>query len=177
MGTSIGFTFDPDAHKRKPFTVFCRECKHEWAPFFAPIDLDTAATLLKSAKCPVCDSHEITVGPVPRATRRGAWQTWVHNGDTGISSLTIWSVMTGLEPPDGDTFRPGIPSDPSDFGRCYRLLKIMPSWRPRLPEVAAIYPNWKPLVDVWDELTALYEEELPSGVCSKLYARMKELTR
>lgn len=65
--------------------------------------------------------------------------------------------------------------DPADFGRCYRLLKIMPSWRPRLPEVAALFPKWTGLVSAWDELTALYEEELPRRRCPKLYVRMQEL--
>ena len=39
----------------------------------------------------------------------------------------------------------------------------------------AAYPEWAPLVAVWDELTALYEEELPSGRCPKLYDRMQQL--
>lgn len=53
----------------------------------------------------------------------------------------------------------------------------MPSWRARLGEVAAAEPDWKPLVEAWDELTALYEDELTnkSGLAPKLYARMKEL--
>lgn len=98
---------------------------------------------------------------------------WLAGSDTGISSKTIWSVMTGF-PVD---VRPTIPLDPSDFGRCYRLLQEFPGWRERMPEVAAKHEHWKPMVDAWDELTALYEEEVdnPSGMAPKLYYRMKEL--
>jgi hypothetical protein len=68
-----------------------------------------------------------------------------------------------------------VPRDPADFGRCYRLLKVMPSWRDRLSEVSAQFPAWKSLVDTWDELTALYEEESPKQYLPKLYRRMQEL--
>lgn len=81
--------------------------------------------------------------------------------------------MTGTRyhPPGGAP----IPYDPDDFGRCHRLLDRFPAWRLRLGEVPAVYPAWTPLVPAWDELTALYVEELPSGRCPKLYARLREL--
>lgn len=98
---------------------------------------------------------------------------WLAGGDTGTSSKTIWSVMTGQ-----DVDRHGIPHDPADFGRCHRLLELFPKWRERLPTVAAIFPEWAPLVEHWDELTALYVEELAEGTgyARRTYDRMKELT-
>jgi hypothetical protein len=79
---------------------------------------------------------------------------WLMSRDTGISSKTICSVLTGSKAPDWhDT-----PGDPDDFGRCYRLLALFPDWRARMPEVAAKYPKWGPMVAAWDELTALYEQ-------------------
>ncbi len=100
---------------------------------------------------------------------------WLMGGDTGISSQTILSVMTGT--PMTGNFGPSVPYDPSDFGRCYRLLGHFPEWKNRLHEVAEKYPRWKPLVDSWDELTVLYEEEIKNknGRAPKLYARMCEL--
>ncbi len=95
---------------------------------------------------------------------------WVTGGDTGVSSLTIWAVMMGVKPEHGS-----YPYDPSDFGRCYRLLKLMPEWRSRLREVVMDYPEWRDLVHNWDELEKLFEEESPSGTCPKLYRRMQEL--
>lgn len=104
---------------------------------------------------------------------------WIVGRDTGTSSKTIWSVMMGAEPDDASP-----PSDPSDFGRCHRLLQIAPvSWRENLQRVADKYPEWSALVRQWDELTALYEDELVNGpinkyrerMAPKTYARMKEL--
>lgn len=95
---------------------------------------------------------------------------WIVGRDTGTSSKLIWSVMQMVEPDYTDP-----PADPDDFGRCYRLLKLIPEWRPNLGLVAQQYKEWFALVREWDELTALYEEELPSGRCPKLYDRMQAL--
>jgi hypothetical protein len=102
---------------------------------------------------------------------------WIVGPDTGTSSETIWAVLQGVTP-----HRPSPPSDPSDFGRCYRLLKLIPEWRARLSEVADKYPTWSGLVAHWDELTALYEDELVNGpmergtrMAPKTYDRMKAL--
>jgi hypothetical protein len=96
---------------------------------------------------------------------------WLAGGDTGTSSKTIWSVMTGY-PVD----RHDVPHDPADFGRCHKLLELFPAWRARLPELAARHPMWAGLVEHWDDLTAMYLEELPTGRAPRTYARMKELT-
>jgi len=82
---------------------------------------------------------------------------WAVGDDTGTSSKTIWTVMTGIS---ADTWTFGYcPSDASDFGRCYRLLQRFPAWRQRLPEVVERFPEWTPLVRDWDKLSALYEQQ------------------
>lgn len=86
---------------------------------------------------------------------KSAIDAWIAGCDTGISSKTIFSVMTGR--PFMSDFRPDIPHDPDDFGRCYRLLEKIPEWRARMPEVAEKYPAWKGLVENWEGLTAMYE--------------------
>ena len=96
---------------------------------------------------------------------------YLNDREGGISSRTIIRALAhpylhGVS---------DVPYDPSDFRRCLRLLAVMPEWRARLPEVAAKYPTWAGLVEHWDELEALYEEEAPSGVAPKLFARMQEL--
>lgn len=98
---------------------------------------------------------------------------WLIGRDTGISSITIWAAITGNRPQNLRDF--DVPHDPADFGRCYRLLNLFTAWRKDLPKVAELCPKWKPFVEAWDELTVLYEEELPSGKCPKLYKRMQEL--
>lgn len=177
MGHNMVFGIGkPVNEQREPQMVNCATCSHEWIVAWLPMEAGLFARVLKSARCPSCGaaSKALRMGPNPKPTGDGDWRAWMRNGDTGVSSETIWHVMTG------ETVRShGIPWDPSDFGRCYRLLKVMPSWRGRMPEVADRFPEWRPLVDAWDELTALYEEEAPNhtGPAPKLYARMQELTR
>jgi len=94
---------------------------------------------------------------------------WRNGYDTGSSSETIWAVMMGV-PMKHNSY----PLDVSDFGRCYRLLKWMPAWRPRLPEVAVVHgKEWVGLVAAWDEITAAYEEEKSEANCPKTYALIK----
>ena len=103
--------------------------------------------------------------PVPRTP-----EEWARGRDTGTSSMTIYSAMTGRP-----IERAEIPHDPDDFGRCYRLLQLFPAWKFRLGDVAGKYPEWEPLVRNWDCLETIYEEESKSGSCPKLYAKMMEL--
>ena len=95
---------------------------------------------------------------------------WIISGDTGASSKTIFAVMVGSK-----TVRPDVPHDPSDFGRCYRLLALFPEWRSRLHEVAEKYPMWGPLIGAWDELSALYEYEAAMKTGRELFDRMQVL--
>lgn len=86
--------------------------------------------------------------PVPMAAL-----DWILGDDTGLSSLTIWAVMTGCT---ASLRAPRPPLDTYDFGRCHRLLTAVPGWRDRLNEVATCFPTWKPLVAAWTELEDLY---------------------
>ena len=97
---------------------------------------------------------------------------WADGRDTGVSSMTISSVMENQPSRYGHY---AIPYDPADFGRCYRLLKLFPQWLERLPEVAQRHSEWVPFVSEWARMTELYEQELPSGKCPKLYELMKSL--
>jgi hypothetical protein len=100
-----------------------------------------------------------------------ARESWLRSRDTGVSALTIWSVMTG-QPSPADCY--SVPWDVSDFGRCQRLLRLFPEWVPRMPEVAAKYPDWLPLVEGWPDLMALFEEDEPRGRSERLFARLKK---
>ena len=160
------------AENKEPFFVHCGKCSHEWVAAFLPLPIDAFVKLGKSP-CPMCGKNSVMIGAFPKTTQLGDVMAWLRNGDTGVSSKTIFSVFV----PGYDAGHEDIPHDPSDFGRCYRLLKIEPSWRARLSEVSDRFPEWKPFVEAWDELTALYEEELPKRNCPKLYHRMQELRK
>ncbi len=101
-----------------------------------------------STLCPCCGQRIVTADEHRRATN------WIGGGDTGMSSKTIWRVMTGYASNAADT-----PSDRGDFGRCHRLLKLMPEWRERLAEVSSAHAMWAPFVEAWPRLELLYEGE------------------
>ena len=101
---------------------------------------------------------------------------WISEGEVGTSSRTIWTAMMGgASGPRACGFEYDTPKDPDDFRRCLLLLQLFPEWRHRLSEVAQIFPKYKPMVDRWNEMEALWREESPSGKCPKLYDLMKQL--
>ena len=101
---------------------------------------------------------------------------WFRGRDTGISSLTIFHVMTG-RPTKASAFGYAVPHDPSDFGRCYRLLQLCPEWIPRLSEVSAKFPAWKGLIENWPALTERYEQAMrtPKAPAHEMYNLMQTL--
>lgn len=103
---------------------------------------------------------------------------WLFGPDTGTSSKTIFSVLSakhGHRVRNERGFRPAVPNDPDDFGRCHRLLAAIPGWRERLPEMSNVSPVWKRLVEKWERLTALWLQESPTHHCPVLYDEMQAL--
>jgi hypothetical protein len=103
-------------------------------------------------------------------------QEWLLKGDRGISSETIFGAITGL----WINQRKYPPSDPSDFYRCYKLLKQVPEWKGELSKVAELSKTWKNVIENWDELTELLEEQIEwrdKGISSSngMYDFMKRL--
>lgn len=96
---------------------------------------------------------------------------WILSDDTGMSSKVIWGVMMKAE----KYYSSYTPSDPSDFGRCYRLLKLIQEWEDRLEELRIAGEKWGIFVDNYKKMCELYEEEKDSGVCRKLYNFMQEI--
>jgi hypothetical protein len=79
---------------------------------------------------------------------------WLLSGESGASSEAIACAMLKI-PRAPYLCEP--PWNSEDFGRCRALIYLVPEWRPPLGRVARAYPNWKPYIDRWDQLTALAE--------------------
>lgn len=75
---------------------------------------------------------------------------WATSNDTGLSSTAICRHMTTGNCA-GD-----YPVDIGDFGRCKRLIDLIPEWRERMPEMAKYGRGWLVMAKRWDELTAAY---------------------
>jgi len=94
---------------------------------------------------------------------------WLLSGDTGRSSLTMCSCLY-LIPTKNDKIN--YPHDPDDFGRCMRFLDTLtPDERKTaLLNVSTVSRTWKRLVENWERLEKLYDEDK-----GKLYKEIKNI--
>lgn len=110
---------------------------------------------------------------------------WIVGDDTGVSSMAIWAVMMGVHE-NLPYWQRSTPSDPSDFGRCFRLLKLIPEWEDSLSKMKAIdydmeingikYPKvWSSFVDNYWKMKRLYIKESSLGHARELYDFMRSL--
>ena len=154
---------------REPVMVHCGSCSHEWAAVYAPIDMAKFGEILKRAICPSCgERKKIFMGIIPRKITAGPdvsierrYHAWSASGDTGVSSKAIAATMRG-EPARDDYCHP---HDSDDFGRCDRLLMLMPEWRTRIVEMAKVSAEWKALSERWADIEAVRADH---AACTKL---------
>jgi hypothetical protein len=86
---------------------------------------------------------------------------WLARGERGLSSEAIVTHLTGTHI---STHRSAddYPHDPSDFRRCQLLLEAVPMARVTFRDVMReVSPQWQRLVDAWDDIHDLSEDEVP----------------
>lgn len=84
---------------------------------------------------------------------------WIIQGETGVSSKTIWA---GLTESGASKYKAGpydVPGDVWDLRRCLLLMKQCNVPTEDLQKVVAAFPWWKPFVDNWEKLKSLYNRE------------------
>lgn len=85
---------------------------------------------------------------------------WLTDGQHGASSRTMFDrILLGR---DYDVWK-SYPLDPDDFRRCELLLRQVPEMRANLWMMAGVRPEWRALIEHWDEIVALIEEEVPGA--------------
>lgn len=101
---------------------------------------------------------------------------WLTNGRRGISSETMFNVFAEKEgiAPIVSRWPGSHPHDPDDFNRCHLLLETVPEWRERLDELRVLGDPWPALVENWDKLTEMLEDNIKNGA-NGMYEFMKEL--
>lgn len=101
---------------------------------------------------------------------------WIANGEQGLSSKTMWNCLMGNK-----NFQVNYPHDPDDFKRCYKLLQTVPEWKNELHKLKPLSIQWNNLVDNWDKLTEMYEQNLKDNWKNYkeigMYELMNSLTR
>lgn len=145
---------------------YCTRCG-EGLEMQLPLPVDMAVALMnefcwRHRGCPPDMKYEEPEIKTPK--------DWIESRDVGVSSIAIWTVMTGEKHPHlerGKSYQVRWsnepPRDVADFGRCYRLLNYFPEWRPQMEKMSARFPWWKPHVEHWTELMALYEGTLAAS--------------
>ena len=98
---------------------------------------------------------------------------WLLSEDTGLSSEAICRHML-----IGKQRYADYPSDPSDIGRCFRLLALIPEWESRICEMAAYGAAWISLSEQWQQIKQCMEDEVgidwtKGDRASKTYDLMK----
>ena len=101
---------------------------------------------------------------------------WLQHGEHGTSSLTIVRFLTPAPMRHlVDLSKPlGTPVDPDDFKRCEFLLRDVPQFREKMAKMKDQGPVWANLVNNWDALVVLLNQQL-AGKKNSMYEFMKTL--
>ena len=103
---------------------------------------------------------------------------WLAGGELGVSSNTIVQYLTCLPALGG--FNSNHPNDPADLAGCRKLLEAVPWLQTEFPRMASRSDVWARLVDNWDDLCRMMDNEAPewrkpTGCAPVTYARMREI--
>lgn len=78
---------------------------------------------------------------------------WLAGRDTGLSSECV-ALFLSAGVSNGSS-----PMDMNDWGRCMRLLDIMPEWKGRMAEMAEAGGRWPAFAKRWAELADTWQAE------------------
>jgi hypothetical protein len=183
----------PSFHLSQLRCLACRGLFDADLPVNVAVEVWVAAT--RAIRCPHCGngpkkigSEQVRTAAEDLAMRRpGAADAsvearaaeWPINGEIGASALTIHRHMTSPHPSANQ--RAPHPHDLADFNRCVLLLRRIPEWSPRMPEMAIHSPAWRSLAEHWIELAGLYEEEMGFGLdgdkAPRAHERLKQILK
>lgn len=140
--------------------LFCFHCgtSYKWN---LPQPVDMATAIMKQFAKSHKGCVKTWVEPVAESNGKTEEENanwWLNNGEHGISSKTMFKYLCSF-------YKIAIsyestPSDPDDFKRCYKLLQAVPQWKSELHKMKSVSPVWAKLVDNWDKLTEMYEQNV-----------------
>lgn len=101
---------------------------------------------------------------------------WMMTGRVGASSKHMAATACGFK---GDR---SYPYDPDDLNRCILLVDSVPEIKEKFGLIYASSPRWAAIISHWDELVALFHEEVgpdwSKGTrAPRTYKRMKDLLK
>lgn len=157
--------------------LFCTNCGGDFLIKY-PIAIDEMSKKIKAFDDLHKDCKQTYIEPKVEQSKdikeKAMW--WISNGEVGMSSKTIWNCLIGNK-----NFPINHPYDPDDFSRCYKLLQIVPEWKNELYKLKELSTQWSNLVDNWDKLTKMYEQNVKDKWKNyekiKMYEFMKTLIK
>lgn len=155
-------------------SFFCYHCGgSQKIPF--PISIDLLTEWMKGFKKVHKNCIKTWTEPINDVDGKTEYENcnwWINHGEHGISSMTMFNHLS--DHIKIDCPRENIPCDPDDFRRCHLLLEAVPQFRTKLHRLKEI-PMWSNLVQNWDILTAMLEEQILTGKSNGMYEFMKSL--
>lgn len=134
--------------------LFCLNCGGEYKLIY-PIAVDLMTKKIASFNELHADCKAIWEEPKADQSQSIGQKLdwWISNGQVGASSKTMWCCFKGQT-----NFSISHPYDPDDFSRCYRLLESVPELKKELHRLKPLSQSWSNLVDNWDKLTEMFEQ-------------------
>lgn len=174
--------------KVKPSTsqlqLRCKSCRtiFDGAMTVGPVAVAVAA--LKALRCPSCGSKQVLLGQNRTAAEDDRYrkvpidgsldarvEDWRTTGERGLSAQSILVHMTGGDLGDGWQH----PHGASDLHRCMLLLRRIPEWASRMPEMSRRSECWKALIGSWPQLLAAFHDEAGPDLANWPRPRTKAL--
>ena len=91
---------------------------------------------------------------------------WLAAGEQGLSSLALFTLLSGVRPPHYRGTALDLPRDAHEFRRCRLLVEQVPSLRRPLQQLAHRVADpelvsWAALAETWKDLCAQMDHEWP----------------
>jgi hypothetical protein len=102
--------------------------------------------------------------PVVKASDGMGLTAWLASDDTGLSSLYMASKLTGMF-----EAKYAYPRDPTDFGRCLRLVEAVPELESKIRDMSQHGNGWAVVAAHWYEWSEVYS----TGDGERLYRLMR----
>ncbi|MFA5299915.1 MAG: hypothetical protein WC389_17150 [Lutibacter sp.] len=155
--------------------LFCFHCG-ESQVMPVPIRIEMATAIMKAFEKLHRNCEKTWIEPVNDPYSKTEMENerwWMVHGEHGISSKTIFNHLSSFNRLENKY--EGFPHDPSDFRRCYLLLKACPHFKTRLHRMKTVNPTWANLIDNWDRLTEMLEEQIKTRQPNGMYEFMNSL--
>ncbi len=152
--------------------LFCDKCGQEQTiPYPIAIPMMTAMTGAFGEMHKNCKGTWVQPEIEQTKSLNEKMMFWLSQGERGTSSETMFQKLSGQNLRAYNSH----PCDPDDFRRCYLLLKTIPEWKAELFKLKGLSPVWSKLIDNWDKLTEMLEEQMKTHKANGMYELMKSL--